>query len=147
VAIFNLKYRDTLPILEVALLDPDGTAHDLTGSSAWKLHILLSDGTTHLTRDMTVFGDDSAGILRYQWQASDWDAASVGTGTQADPYTTGGLIAGPSLPLARGEVEHTMEYEVLGAGGARITFPNGGNNVADHYDTLRIVPDLGQAAA
>jgi hypothetical protein len=141
--VFSLKLNDTLPVLEVALLGPDGAAHDLTGSSGWKLHILLSSGE-YLTRDMTLEGNEADGVLRYAWVPSDWDAGSGGAGTYDDPYTVGGLIAGPPLPLAQGAREHRMEYEVLGAGGARLTFPNSGTNDASRYDRLRICADLGQ---
>ena len=41
---FKLKFRDTLPILEVELRNPDDTIHNLTGSGSWKLHIWRSDG-------------------------------------------------------------------------------------------------------
>lgn len=126
---FTLKKNDTLPILEVELLNPDGTAHDLTGSTGWKLHILLNDDAeTVVTRDMTVVGAADEGLLRYAWTVDDWDEDNV----------AGYLIAGPTLPLAPGEREHRMEYEVTGAGGARLTFPN------DGYDVLRIVDDIGQ---
>lgn len=121
-AIFRLKYRDTLPALRVKLLKPDGSPAEITGSTAWKLHIRLNDGTV-LTRTMTKLADDPA-ELEYAWLAADWDA--------------GGLIVGPSIPLQVGQKEHEMEYEVLGAGGARQTYPNEG------YDTLRIWQDLGQ---
>jgi hypothetical protein len=135
-AIFHLKRGDTLPILEVVLKNPDGSVHDLTGSSSWKLHIRLSDGT-ELVRDMTKQGLDTAGTLRYTWVATDWDAP-VGA-----PATVGGLVAGPPLPLARGVVEHRMEYEVLGPSGGRLTFPNGGDMASQAYDTLRIWDDIG----
>lgn len=128
-SIFTLKENDTLPVLEVSLLNPDGTAHDLTGSTGWKLHIKLADDDeTVVTRDMVVVGDADEGVLRYAWTADDWDPEN------ADGY----LIAGPTLPLAPGEREHRMEYEVTGASGARMTFPN------DGYDVLRVVPDIGQ---
>lgn len=120
---FYLKYRDTRPILEVVLKDPDGSVHDLTGATTFKLHMWLSDGTTKLTRDMTLFGPAANGTLRYTWLATDWDA--------------GNLVIGPVLPLKPGEVEHRMEYEVM-AGTARLTFPN------DGYDVLRILTDIGQ---
>lgn len=121
---FYLKYRDTEPLLEVALKSPDGTAFDLTGSTAWELHVWLSDDTK-LTRTMTVYGATANGILRYQWLATDWDLDN--------------LVASPTLPLSPSDVQHRMEYEVLTAGG-RITFPN------DGYDILRITTDIGQIA-
>lgn len=134
--VFVLKHRDTLPALEVSLLEPDPAnpgafrAHDLTGSSAWKLHIRLNDDPdTVVTRDMTVVGNAEDGVLRYAWAADDWDEANP------DGY----LIAGPTPPLAPGEREHRMEYEVIGnMGAARLTFPN------DGYDVLRVVSDIGQ---
>jgi hypothetical protein len=129
--VFLLKYRDTLPALQVVLKNPDGTVHNLTGSTAWKLHVWLNDGTK-LTRGMTKIGADIDGTLRYTWAATDWDA-----GTGGPPFTAGGLILGPDLPLAPGIREHWMEYEVIG-GTSRLTFPNGG------YDTLRVYTDIGQ---
>ncbi len=99
-SVFYLRARDSRPILEVALLDGDGSAHDLTGSTAWKLHIKLSTGTV-LTKDMVTEGVLTGGLLRYVWVATDWDA--------------GGLVVGT----------HRMEYEVI-AGTSRLTFPSGG---------------------
>jgi len=137
-AVFCLKYRDTLPILEVVLKNPDGTAHDLTGSTAWRLHILLSDGSK-LMRDMVKQAPDASGTLRYTWVAGDWDPVSGGG-------VAGGLVVGPTIPLAPGVHEHRMEYEVLGAGGARLTFPNGGTSAGEAYDVLRVWQDIGQGA-
>jgi hypothetical protein len=114
-AIFRLKRGDTRPILEVALKNPDGSAHDLTGSTAWKLHIRVNG--TVFTRDMIKQGLDTAGVLRYLWVDADWVA---------------GLPA-PASPHGKAELQ--MEYEVIG-GTSRMTFPNGG------HDTLIIVGDL-----
>ena len=115
-AVFRLKYRDTRPVLEVALKNPDGTPHDLTGTTDWKLHIRVSASLT-LTRDLVKFGADADGVLRYTWVATDWDAGNLPT------VTPHGLKA------------LSMEYEVLG-GTQRMTFPN-----AD-YDRLEIRGDL-----
>lgn len=115
---FNLKARDTRPILEVALLNPDGSAHNLTGSTAWKLHIYTSDSGPTITRDMVKEGADAAGLLRYTWVAADWNAGNLPI--PATPYTTEQLY---------------MEYEVI-AGTSRLTFPN------DGYDLLVIRGDL-----
>jgi len=110
---FTLKARDTRPILEVALKNPDGSAHDLTGSSEYHLHVRLS-ATTVFTRDMVPEGLLTAGLLRYTWLAADWDELPI-------PTTKETWLA--------------MEYEVVG-GTARLTFPNGG------ADILRIVKDV-----
>jgi hypothetical protein len=112
---FDLKYRDTLPILEVTLLNPDGTVHDLTGATAYWLHIRLASGSL-ISRAMTLHGPADEGTLRYQWLATDWTDAVT--------------------PLVVGQ--HTMEYEMLGPAGARLTWPNNG------YDELRILKDIGQ---
>lgn len=111
---FWLKYRDTKPDLIVYLKNPDGSAHDLTGSTGWKLHIRLDGISTVLTKVMAIEGSPELGALRYNWASADWNA--------------GGLVQGT----------HRMEYEVVGPGAARLTFPN------DGYDVLRIVDDLGQ---
>jgi len=123
-AVFYLKFRDTLPVLDVILKNPNGTVHNLTGATGFKLHVRLNNGTI-FTRTMTKIGTDAEGHLQYAWAAADWD-------------TPTGLIVSPIVPLLPTEVEHTMEYEVTGSGGARLTFPN------DSYDTLRILADIGQ---
>jgi len=128
-----LKYRDTKPVLVVVLHDPApegslpgtlGPVHDLTGSTSWKLHVKRPDGVV-VTRTMAKVGPDTDGTLSYTWLSTDWDDAT-------------GLIMGPSLPLKPSDIEARMEYEVLGPGNARMTFPN------DSYDILRILPDIGQ---
>lgn len=120
-AVFELKHGDTGPILEAVLYNPDGSVHDLTGSTAWKLHIKVDDGV--VTRDMVKQGLDTAGTLRYSWTDADW------TGTP-------GLPTPPTIYPVR---ECPMEYEVIG-GTRRMTFPNGGYGAS--YDTLRIVADI-----
>ena len=141
--VFYLKYLDTRPILEVVLHDPPpigsppgtlGPVHDLSGSTAWYLHVWLNDGTK-TTRPMVKFGADTDGTLRYAWVAGDW---AVGAG--GPPFTSGGLIIGPTLPLVPGTIEHRQEYEVVGPTDARLSFPNGG------HDTLRVWSDIGQGA-
>ena len=114
--VFRLKYRDTRPILEVALKNPDGTPHDLTGSTAWKLHIRVSAALT-LTRDLVKFGADGDGVLRYTWVATDWDTGNLP------------IVSSTSLKVL------PMEYEIFG-GTQRMTFPNSG------YDRLEIRGDL-----
>lgn len=98
---FYLKYRDTRPILEVVLLNPDGSVHDLTGSTSHKLHIWLNTGEK-LERSLAIEGAPTAGTLRYTWQATDWT-------------DTVKLLVGV----------HRMEYEVY-VGTARESFPNAG---------------------
>lgn len=110
---FYLKKRDTLPTMEVALLKPDLTPYDPTGGTV-TLHVKLSGGGT-ISRTMTIH-DGPAGLVRYGWLAADW------TGTPA---------------LASGV--HRMEYEVVGPGLARLTFPTEG------YDQLHVTADIGQA--
>ena len=119
---FYLKYRDLKPDLVVNLKNPDGTAFSLSGSTGWKLHVWLSDGTKLSARDMAKVGDDADGQLKYVWKAADWVDA---------------LVPSPTLPFAVGEVDHRMEYEVIYSS-FRYTFPN------DGYHTLRILADIGE---
>lgn len=114
--VFYLKYRDTLPVLVVTLRNPDGTVHNLTGATEAKLNILLSNGRL-VTRDMAIDPVPTTGIVRYQWVA-------------ADDWVAGGLVPG----------EHLMEYEVLGVGDARLTFPNGAHH------RLVVTRDIGQGS-
>ena len=122
-----LKYRDTRPILEVALTTPAGAAVDLTAAVDIKLHIGLENQATRLERAMVVEGAPTAGIVRYQWVAADWTV---------DPA----LVVGT----------HRIEYEVIGAGDERQTFPNNDPTNAPEspavvpYDRLIVFDDLGQ---
>lgn len=117
-AIFNLKARDTRPILEVVLRNPDGSVHDLTGSTSWKLHLRTPTSATVITRDMVKEGLDTAGTLRYTWLSTDWNT---------------GILPQPTSPYDSEELY--MEYEVI-AGTSRMTFPN------DGHDLLKIRGDL-----
>lgn len=110
---FYLKNRDTRPIFQVTLLNDDETAHNLTGATGAKLHIKLQDGSAVLTRDLVIDSTPTTGIVRYTWQTADWTDALV-----------------PGL--------HRMEYEVLGPGSARLSFPN------SEDDSLLVLADLGQ---
>ena len=134
-SVWYLKRGDTGPAWERNLLNPDGTAYDATGATACYLHIRLSDGSI-LKRTMTIVTNNPA-LVRYAPVTTDWDAVSGGG-------TVGGFVTGPALPLTPGQVEHRMEYEVVGPGGARLTFPNGGERIEEAYDVLRIWNDIGQ---
>lgn len=143
---FYLKRGDTLKVLQVTLerqdpTDPDSyLAADVSAADAVSLNIILSDGTV-LTREMTV-SDGPNGVVTYAWAEADFAAGSGGSGTKASPYTAGGLVASPALPLADGVDEHRMEYEVLGPSTARETFPN--NELGD---VLRITDDIADGSA
>ena len=113
---FHLKYRDTRPVLEVQLLNPDESIHDLTGVDAVYLHVWLPDDSK-LMRTMTINPDPTTGIVSYTWLATDWTS-------------TPGLAIG----------KHRMEYEVVDAVTGRLTFPNGS------YDCLSILSDVGQGS-
>ena len=141
--VFRLKRGDTRPILEVVLHDPPpkgsapgtkGPVHDSTGATVYKLHIWLSDGTK-LTRNLAQQGVPTESRYRYSWIPTDWDPVSGGG-------AVGGLVVGPQLPLQPGVKEHRMEYEIIGPGVERMTFPNDG--FPNDYDILRITSDIGQ---
>lgn len=120
-SVFTIKSRDTRPILEVVLRNPDGSVHDLTGTTAWKLHIRTAP-TAIFTRDMAIEGVETNGTLRYAWTVEDWDATNP----------AGAL---PANVRVYKPVSLEMEYEVFG-GTARLTFPN------DGYDLLKITGDV-----
>lgn len=109
---FSIKRGDTLPILEVALKNPDGSPHDLTGATAFKLYVRLNNSTV-LTRDMVKQGLDTAGVLRYTWLSTDWDPGNLPT----------------SIPQYRTK-RLPMEYEVV-SGASRMTFPNNGTDILE----------------
>lgn len=134
-AVFELKSGNTRPILQVTLRNPDGSPADHAGATGRKLNIHLADGTK-LRRDLVPVGD-APGVgqpdnrpLRYVWTPEDWGPVN-GDGT------AGGLVVGPSLPLAPGEREHRMDYDVI-AGTDVQTYPNGGTSPEEAFDTLRI---------
>ena len=112
---FHLKDKDTLPGLRVRLKNPDSTPHDLTGATSVTLHVRIKATGEIFSRPMTI-EDVTGGIVIYAWQAEDWTD------------TTTALEVGL----------HQMEYEVLGPGAARLTFPNAG------HDELSVIDDLGQ---
>lgn len=116
---FTLKANDTRPIFEVTLKNPDGSVHDLTGSTAWKWHVKSSPV---FIRDLVIQGDPTLGTLRYTGSAADWDTGNVN-----------GFLPVPSAsyPLS----EYPMEYQVTG-GSSILTFPNNG------FDYLRITKDI-----
>lgn len=116
-AVFTLKVRDTRPILEVVLRNPDGTVHDLTGTTDWKLHIRISPNLV-ITRTMVKQGADTLGTLRYTWLPTDWDAGNL-----------------PAYVRAYQPKHLEMEYEVI-SGTDKLTFPNSG------YDLLKIIGDV-----
>lgn len=117
--IFYLKHGDTLPVLEVDLLNPDGTDHIASGVLSAALHILREDGVL-LEREMELV-QTSPTRLRYAWSPSDWDTSNP----------NGYLL---------NSVRHLMEYELLGPANARATFPNG--PATGRCDVLCIIPDL-----
>lgn len=132
-SIFYLKQNDTRPILEVTLTNPDGTAFDLTGTGVVvTLIVELNDGSV-FSRAMTVYGTPTTGVVRYQWEATDWD-----TGNTAG-YLVLGTAMGDSEVNSR-RYKHQMEYEVQTNDGYVETFPN------DGYDTLIITEELGSGA-
>lgn len=114
-----LKKRDTRPGLVATLLDVDLTAYDLTGADEAWMHVRLDDGTT-FSRQMTFDADRTTGKLSYLWQATDW--------TTGDPV----LYVG----------EHRIEYEVIGPGAVRATFPN--RDLPELRHILSIGADIGQ---
>lgn len=120
-AVFSIKAGDTRPTLEVALKNPDGSAHDLTGSTTWKLNIKTGPSTVFV-RDLVKEGLDTAGTLRYAWQASDWD-----------PENVNGFL--PTPPANYPLTQLPMEYQVSG-GSSVMTFPN------NSFDTIRILGDV-----
>jgi hypothetical protein len=113
-ATFKLKAYDTRAVLEVALLNPDGTPHDLTGSTGWQLRVLRDDGGIFV-RDLVKYGLDTDGTLRYDWTAADW------VSDVSPPAVT---LPIPAYPGARRLLP--MEYVVLGGAVGRMTFPNEG---------------------
>ena len=119
---FYLKYRDTRAPLEVTLLEPDDSAHNLAGATSVTLHIRLKSGTV-ISRPMVIDSDPTTGIVRYTWLAADWDVAD------------GDLVAGI----------HRMEYEVLGPDDERLTFPNAATLTSASTDRLLVTMDIGQA--
>lgn len=113
--IFYLKRGDTLAPFSTVLRNPDKSVHDLTGATKAFLHVTLADGSGVFSVECSLPTVRTTGRVTYPWAPTDW--------TTADP------------PLVAGE--HDCEVEVIGSGGARLTFPNKG------HDRLVIDDDIG----
>ena len=100
-AIFDLTFGDELPILEVQLLNPDGSVHDLTGSTAWQLRVKV--GATLVTRDMFIQGDPTLGTVRYQWQVN--DEAALPRGSHPMRYRVSRGTLTQTFPARRSEAD------------------------------------------
>jgi hypothetical protein len=111
-----IKYRDTLPVLEVTLRTPSGAIVNLSGAGAVKLHIGLENRATRITKAMDIY-NAALGIVRYTFVPTDWTDAPA-------------MIVGI----------HSMEYEVIDSVDPTIrqTYPNLG------HDYLIVTDDLGQ---
>jgi hypothetical protein len=115
-----LKRRDTRPGIVATLYETDGTtAYDLTDADEVWMHVRLHTGQT-LSREMTIDADPATGKASYLWEATDWTD---------DPA------------LCQGD--HLLEYEVVGPGEARATWPN--RPEIEYQHVLRIAAELGQA--
>lgn len=113
-----LKFRDTRPRILATLKDTDDTVYDLTGAlEAW-LHVHLGDGDV-FSREMDIDADPTTGKVSYVWEATDW-------------------TSDPALQVG----EHRIEYEVLGPGDVRATFPN--RDLPEFRHILVIGEDIGQ---
>lgn len=116
---FYLKARDTQPVFQSTLLNPDGTIYNPTGASALELHVQLEAGT--FSRTLTVIGAGSASPnVQYAWAALDWNDTAPG-----------------AVNLAAGLWR--VECEIVPSAGQRVSFPN----LAHRW--LLVTPDLGQA--
>ena len=92
---FSIKRNDRLPVLDIYLKNPDGTAYNLTGATVKLLMAVPATGVLKVNAAMTVIGDPTLGRVQYAWGATDTD-------------TAGSFVA---------------EVEVTSAGGLKQTFP------------------------
>jgi len=113
-----LKFRDTRPGIVATLYDADGSVYNLTGVDVVWLHVHIQGQI--FTRQMTVDASPTTGRVTYLWQASDW-------------------TSNPALMVG----VHRIEYEVLGPGVVRATFPN--RNQVGYQHVLEVGADIGQA--
>ena len=67
---FYLKQHDTLPALEASLINPDGTAVDLTGAAV-KFVMTAADGTPVVDAAGAIVAPATDGKVRYDWLAED----------------------------------------------------------------------------
>lgn len=107
-----IKAGDTLPVLRVALRNPDGTPTDLAGKTLVLRFSRKNPANGTLTRQLSVVGAAADGVAEYAWVAGDW--------------------TGPT-PIAPGI--YRVEYLVEQAG-TSMTFPN------DGYDLLTVTARL-----
>ena len=91
----DMKKGDTLPALVVTITKTDGTALDLTDSTA-KFVMVDSAGVEIIDEAMTVT-DAENGIVQYEWQAGDTDTAGEFRGEVKVTYSDGTLITAPAV--------------------------------------------------
>lgn len=75
---FNIKRLDLLPVLRMQLVDPSGTAANLTGTSV-VFNMSLRDGTSKIARGAVTVVDAATGVVEYAWSGADTSAAGVFT--------------------------------------------------------------------
>jgi hypothetical protein len=74
--IIEMTKGDTRPALEFHVRDDDGTAVNISGGTAVFAIYRLDEGTPLLSRSATIV-DGPAGICRFAWQESDWNAGRM----------------------------------------------------------------------
>lgn len=78
---FTLKRHDTSPAIEYELQDGDGNPVDLTGFNEVKFFMRLAGSSTLAvdadTGSNVSVTDVSGGVVRYDWNPSDTEAAGV----------------------------------------------------------------------
>lgn len=74
---FTIKQDDLLPAIEVALLDGNGAAVDLTGATQVRFLMRLPRGTQPKVAAATTVVTPAAGVVRYDWVTGNTDKAGT----------------------------------------------------------------------
>jgi len=93
---FNLKQNDTSPSLQTTLLDGDGLPVSISGNNGVRFHMRAAGGTVKIDTDAIVV-DAAAGIVRYDWTATDTDTAGTFQAEFEVTYTDDKIETFPNL--------------------------------------------------
>jgi len=92
---FNLKKNDTEPTIQAMLMTDDGSPVDLSVASV-RFHMRNSSGTVVIDEPATII-NGSAGIVQYDWTATETETSGLFEAEFEVTYSSGGIETFPNV--------------------------------------------------